>query len=76
MPRQAGVDAPVSPKVRNLLAAEIGTQAAERHIGQVFFDGSHQLGWVGAGFFQDPVAEGPAVLTGAAGKIFGGRQYR
>jgi glycine hydroxymethyltransferase len=42
--------------------------------GRLFFDGAHQLGLIGAGFFQDPLAEGASVLTGSAGKTFGGPQ--
>ena len=36
--------------------------------GKVFFDGAHQLGLIAGGQFQDPLAEGAAVLTGSAGK--------
>ena len=42
--------------------------------GRVFFDGAHQLGLIGGGQFQDPLAEGAAVLTGSAGKTFSGPQ--
>jgi len=42
--------------------------------GQVFFDGAHQLGLIAGGQFQDPLAEGAAVLTGSAGKTFSGPQ--
>lgn len=42
--------------------------------GKIFFDGAHQLGLIGAGLFQDPLAEGAAVLTGSAGKTFSGPQ--
>jgi glycine hydroxymethyltransferase len=42
--------------------------------GRVYFDGAHQLGLVAAGFFQDPLAEGAAVMTGSAGKTFSGPQ--
>jgi glycine hydroxymethyltransferase len=42
--------------------------------GRLFFDGAHQLGLIGAGFFEDPLAEGAAVLTGSAGKTFAGPQ--
>jgi glycine hydroxymethyltransferase len=42
--------------------------------GLVFFDGAHQAGLIAGGQFQDPLAEGAAVLTGSAGKTFGGPQ--
>ena len=42
--------------------------------GTVFFDGAHQLGLIAGGQFQDPLAEGAAVLTGSAGKTFSGPQ--
>jgi len=42
--------------------------------GKVFFDGAHQLGLIAGGQFQDPLAEGAAVLTGSAGKTFSGPQ--
>lgn len=42
--------------------------------GRIFFDGAHQLGLIGGGQFQDPLAEGAAVLTGSAGKTFSGPQ--
>ncbi len=42
--------------------------------GRVFFDGAHQLGLIGGGQFQDPLAEGAAVMTGSAGKTFSGPQ--
>lgn len=42
--------------------------------GKIFFDGAHQLGLIGAGLFQDPLAQGAAVLTGSAGKTFSGPQ--
>ncbi len=42
--------------------------------GRVFFDGAHQLGLIAGGQFQDPLAEGAAVLTGSAGKTFSGPQ--
>lgn len=42
--------------------------------GKIFFDGAHQLGLIGAGLFQEPLAEGAAVLTGSAGKTFSGPQ--
>src|SRR5574337_876295 len=40
--------------------------------GKVFFDGAHQAGLIAGGQFQDPLAEGADVLTGSAGKTFGG----
>lgn len=42
--------------------------------GRIFFDGAHQFGLIGGGQFQDPLAEGAAVLTGSAGKTFSGPQ--
>ncbi|MCA9876715.1 MAG: aminotransferase class I/II-fold pyridoxal phosphate-dependent enzyme [Thermomicrobiales bacterium] len=42
--------------------------------GRIFFDGAHQLGLIGGGQFQDPLAEGASVLTGSAGKTFSGPQ--
>ena len=42
--------------------------------GHIYFDGAHQLGLVAAGFFQDALAEGAAVMTGSAGKTFSGPQ--
>ena len=42
--------------------------------GKVFFDGAHQDGLIAGGQFQDPLAEGADVLTGSAGKTFGGPQ--
>jgi glycine hydroxymethyltransferase len=42
--------------------------------GRVFFDGAHQAGLIAGGQFQDPLDEGAAVLTGSAGKTFGGPQ--
>jgi glycine hydroxymethyltransferase len=42
--------------------------------GRIFFDGAHQLGLIGGGQFQDPLAEGAAILTGSAGKTFSGPQ--
>jgi glycine hydroxymethyltransferase len=42
--------------------------------GKVFFDGAHQLGLIAGGQFQDPLAEGAAILTGSAGKTFSGPQ--
>lgn len=42
--------------------------------GRVIFDGAHQAGLIAGGQFQDPLAEGAAVLTGSAGKTFSGPQ--
>jgi glycine hydroxymethyltransferase len=42
--------------------------------GRIFFDGAHQLGLIAGGQFQDPLAEGAAILTGSAGKTFSGPQ--
>ncbi len=42
--------------------------------GQVIFDGAHQAGLIAGEQFQDPLAEGAAVLTGSAGKTFSGPQ--
>ena len=42
--------------------------------GDIYFDGAHQLGLIAGGQFQDPLAEGAAVLTGSAGKTFSGPQ--
>ncbi|MCI0396591.1 MAG: aminotransferase class I/II-fold pyridoxal phosphate-dependent enzyme [Chloroflexi bacterium] len=42
--------------------------------GRLFFDGAHQAGLIAGGQFQDPLAEGADVLTGSAGKTFGGPQ--
>jgi glycine hydroxymethyltransferase len=42
--------------------------------GKIFFDGAHQLGLIAGGQFQDPLAEGAAVITGSAGKTFSGPQ--
>jgi len=42
--------------------------------GHIFFDGAHQLGLIAAGYFQDPIREGATILTGSAGKTFGGPQ--
>jgi glycine hydroxymethyltransferase len=52
---------------------EIATIADEWG-GKVFFDGAHQLGLIACGQFQDPLAEGAAVMTGSAGKTFSGPQ--
>jgi glycine hydroxymethyltransferase len=56
-----------------LPVADIATIAQEWG-GKVFFDGAHQLGLIAGGQFQDPLAEGAAVLTGSAGKTFSGPQ--
>jgi len=42
--------------------------------GRFFYDGAHQAGLIAGGHFQDPLNEGAAVLTGSAGKTFGGPQ--
>ncbi|HEY0735332.1 MAG TPA: serine hydroxymethyltransferase [Herpetosiphonaceae bacterium] len=42
--------------------------------GRVIYDGAHQAGLIAGGQFQDPLAEGAAVLTGSAGKTFSGPQ--
>ena len=42
--------------------------------GRIFFDGAHQAGLIAGGQFQDPLAEGADVLSGSAGKTFGGPQ--
>ncbi len=42
--------------------------------GRVFFDGAHKPGLIGGGQFQDPLAEGAAVMTGSAGKAYRGPQ--
>ncbi len=42
--------------------------------GRLFFDGAHQIGLIGGGQFQDPLAEGADILTGSAGKTFSGPQ--
>lgn len=42
--------------------------------GKIFFDGAHQLGLIAGGQFQDPLAEGAAIMTGSAGKTFSGPQ--
>jgi len=42
--------------------------------GKLFFDGAHQAGLIAGRQFQDPLAEGADVLTGSAGKTFGGPQ--
>ena len=42
--------------------------------GRLFFDAAHQLGEIGGGQFQDPLAEGADIMTGSAGKTFSGPQ--
>jgi glycine hydroxymethyltransferase len=42
--------------------------------GRFVYDGAHQAGLIAGGQFQDPLAEGAAVLTGSAGKTFSGPQ--
>jgi glycine hydroxymethyltransferase len=42
--------------------------------GRFIYDGAHQAGLIAGGQFQDPLAEGAAVLTGSAGKTFSGPQ--
>lgn len=42
--------------------------------GRFFFDAAHQLGLIGGGQFQDPLAEGADIMTGSAGKTFAGPQ--
>ena len=42
--------------------------------GRIFFDGAHQAGLIAGGQFQDPLGEGADVLSGSAGKTFGGPQ--
>ena len=42
--------------------------------GRFIFDGAHQAGLIAGGQFQDPLAEGAALLTGSAGKTFSGPQ--
>ena len=42
--------------------------------GKFIFDGAHQAGLIAGGQFQDPLAEGAALLTGSAGKTFSGPQ--
>lgn len=42
--------------------------------GHIFFDAAHQLGLIAAGYYQDPIREGAAVVTGSAGKTFSGPQ--
>lgn len=38
--------------------------------GKFIYDGAHQAGLIAGGQFQDPLAEGAALLTGSAGKTF------
>jgi glycine hydroxymethyltransferase len=42
--------------------------------GRLYFDGAHQIGLIGGGQFQDPLREGATLMTGSAGKTFGGPQ--
>ena len=42
--------------------------------GRLYFDAAHQLGLIGGGQFQDPLAEGADIMTGSAGKTFSGPQ--
>jgi glycine hydroxymethyltransferase len=42
--------------------------------GRFVYDGAHQAGLIAGKQFQDPLAEGAAVLTGSAGKTFSGPQ--
>lgn len=42
--------------------------------GRFIYDGAHQAGLIAGGQFQDPLAEGAALLTGSAGKTFSGPQ--
>jgi len=42
--------------------------------GRLFYDGAHQAGLIAGKQFQDPLAEGAAILTGSAGKTFAGPQ--
>jgi glycine hydroxymethyltransferase len=57
---------PLPVREMSAVAAEWG--------GRFFFDGAHQAGLIAGGQFQDPLAEGAAVLTGSAGKTFSGPQ--
>jgi glycine hydroxymethyltransferase len=42
--------------------------------GRFVFDGAHTMGLIAGGQFQDPLAEGAALMTGSAGKTFAGPQ--
>ena len=42
--------------------------------GKLFYDAAHQLGLIGGGQFQDPLAEGADIVTGSSGKTFAGPQ--
>ncbi|MFP4611577.1 MAG: serine hydroxymethyltransferase [Thiohalophilus sp.] len=42
--------------------------------GRFIYDGAHQAGLIAGGYFQDPLQEGAAILTGSAGKTFSGPQ--
>jgi len=57
---------PLPVRAMSAVAAEWG--------GRFFYDGAHQAGLIAGGQFQDPLAEGAAVLTGSAGKTFSGPQ--
>ncbi|MEW5724032.1 MAG: serine hydroxymethyltransferase [Thermodesulfobacteriota bacterium] len=57
---------PVPVREMSEIAAEWG--------GRFIYDGAHQAGLIAGGQFQDPLAEGAAVLTGSAGKTFSGPQ--
>ena len=50
------------------------SQIIEPWGGRFIFDGAHQAGLIAGGHFQDPLAEGAALLTGSAGKTFSGPQ--
>ena len=49
-------------------------EVLEEWNGRLFFDGAHQLGLVAAGYYQDPLRDGAAIVTGSAGKTFSGPQ--
>ena len=42
--------------------------------GRFVYDGAHTMGLIAGGQFQDPLAEGAALITGSAGKTFAGPQ--
>lgn len=50
------------------------SKAAEEVDGHVVYDGSHVLGLIAGGEFQDPLAEGSLVLMGSTHKTFPGPQ--
>ena len=50
------------------------SKAAEDFGGHVVYDGSHVLGLIAGGAFQDPLAEGALVLMGSTHKTFPGPQ--